>query len=575
MQSSNESRSGKALSRRDFLKGTAATAAGASVAGIAGCSASPAPQKPKLLRATGQEVKWDKEAEVVVVGFGGAGAIAAITAAEAGAKVTILEKAPKEGGGVTRVCTGYSSIVVDEKAAVEYLHHQVKGLTPDDVFAAYAAEGMTLTDWLDDHDLAYTDLTGLLGADYHNWPGADAFGAVGLTDGKGETSGRVFYEWALGQIEKLGIELVVDARADELIQDPATREVVGVVAKRSDGSELAVRAGRAVILCTGGFECNDQMIGNYLVPSPLAREGWLFNTGDGIKMAQEIGADLWHMNMLDAYGVTFTAPDEVIGRFGLNGATCTTGSFMWINRNGERFMCENPSNIGNPLAHRCVNMFTKFDDTPGSLPSAYDSSYRDVPFYLLIDQKQFAAEPLYPPNQTAGAWGIDKELGGVDPWSADNSVELAKGWILKGDSIEEIVKKINENSKDEGFKMDPAALKATVDAYNADCASGNGDSLFARPAFVRDSPNMVPLDTPPYYALRLMPCMNTTKGGPVKNAKAQILDVRGRVIPRLYEAGTLGHTAAQVYCIFGANLAECFNFGRIAGRNAAAEAPLA
>ena len=87
-------------------------------------------------------------------------------------------------------------------------------------------------------------------------------------------------------------------------------------------------------------------------------------------------------------------------------------------------------------------------------------------------------------------------------------------------------------------------------------------------------PNLVPLDTPPYYALRLMPCMNTTKGGPVKNAKAQILDTHGEVIPRLYEAGTLGHTAAQVYCIFGANLAECFNFGRIAGRNAAAETPL-
>jgi succinate dehydrogenase/fumarate reductase flavoprotein subunit len=189
------------------------------------------------------------------------------------------------------------------------------------------------------------------------------------------------------------------------------------------------------------------------------------------------------------------------------------------------------------------------------------------------DQKQFSAAPLYDNNQTAGCGLIDKELGGVDPWSEDNLAEVEKGWILKGETLEELVGKINENSKDEGYNMDPAALQSTIDAFNASCATGS-DPLFGRPAVVNDIPNLTPLDTPPFYALRLMPCMNTTKGGPVKNGKAQVLDVRGEVIPRLYEAGTLGHTAAQVYCIFGANLAECFNFGRIAGRNAAAETAL-
>ena len=124
---------------------------------------------------------------------------------------------------------------------------------------------------------------------------------------------------------------------------------------------------------------------------------------------------MWHMNMLDAYGVTFTEPGAITGRFGLNGATCATGSFMWINRTGKRFMCENPSNIGTPLAHRSVNRFSLFDDIPGSLPLGYDSSYRDIPFYLLIDQKQFDAAPLYDNNQNAGCGLIDKELGGVEP----------------------------------------------------------------------------------------------------------------------------------------------------------------
>ena len=561
--------SSEGLSRRDFLKGTGVAATAVAAVGLAGCASSGSGAGAQ----SASSIAWYRETEVLVLGFGGAGAVSAAAAHEEGAEVLILEKAPKEGGGTTRISTGYSSIVLDPDGALEYLHHQVKGLTPDEVFEAYVQEGATLVDWLDDHGLTYTDVSSVLGSDYKNWPGSDAFGAVGFTDEDGVNSGTAVFDWATAYMQDNGIEILFDSQAYQLVQDPETKEVVGVRARHSDGSEIAVRAKKAVIMCTGGFECNDQMIGNYLVPSPLAREGWMFNTGDGIRMGQEIGADMWHMNMLDAYGVTFTEPGAITGRFGLNGATCATGSFMWINRTGKRFMCENPSNIGTPLAHRSVNRFSLFDDIPGSLPLGYDSSYRDIPFYLLIDQKQFDAAPLYDNNQNAGCGLIDKELGGVEPWSEDNHAELEKGWILKGDTIEEIVQKMNENSKDEGYHMDPADLQATVDAYNADCAAGI-DSQFGRPAVANDVPNLVPLDTPPYYALRLMPCMNTTKGGPVKNAKAQILDTHGEVIPRLYEAGTLGHTAAQVYCIFGANLAECFNFGRIAGRNAAAETPL-
>lgn len=555
------------FSRRGFLRGAGVAATAVAVAGVAGCATAGSGAQGAA------DVKWDRETEVLVLGFGGAGAVAAAAAHEEGAEVLILEKAPKEGGGTTRISTGYSSIVLDPKGALEYLRTQVKGLTPQEVFETYVQEGATLTDWLDDHGIVYTDVSSVLGSDYKNWPGSDAFGAVGFTNADGTNSGTAVFDWATQYMADNGIEILFDARAYQLVQDPSTREVVGVRARHADGSEMAVRAKKAVIMCTGGFECNDEMIGNYLVPSPLAREGWMFNTGDGVKMGQEIGADLWHMNMLDAYGVTFTAPGDVTGRFGLNGATCATGSFMWVNRNGKRFMCENPSNIGTPLAHRSVNRFALFDDIPGKLPLGYDSSYRDIPFYLLIDQKQFEAAPLYDNNQTAGCGLIDKELGGVEPWSEDNKQELEKGWILKGDTVEELVKRMNANSADEGYHMDPADLQATIDAYNADCAAGV-DTLFDRPATVNDAPNLVPLDTPPYYALRLMPCMNTTKGGPVKNGNAQILDTHGEVIPRLYEAGTLGHTAAQVYCIFGANLAECFNFGRIAGRNAAAETPL-
>ena len=133
---------------------------------------------------------------------------------------------------------------------------------------------------------------------------------------------------------------------------------------------------------------------------------------------------------------------------------------------------------------------------------------------------------------------------------------------------------INENSADEGFRMDPAALQATVDAFNATCEAGEGDA-FGRPVEIDGSTNMAPIADGPFYAVRMMPVMNTNKGGPKKDGQARVIGLDGEPIPHLYEAGTLGHSAAQVYCIFGANLAECLNFGRIAGRNAALEEPLA
>jgi len=93
-------------------------------------------------------------------------------------------------------------------------------------------------------------------------------------------------------------------------------------------------------------------------------------------------------------------------------------------------------------------------------------------------------------------------------------------------------------------------------------------------AFISHSDsNLVPLDTPPYYAMQMWPAVYSTCGGPRKNEKAQVLDPMGNPIPRLYEAGVIGHSAAHVYSTFGQNWAEIMAFGRIAGRNAAAEKP--
>ena len=572
------------LSRRSFLKG-AATAAGAAAIGAttAACSS---PSQPTNAQAEGadkeapapsptvesakEDQKWDAETEVLVLGFGGAGAVAAATAFEEGAEVMILEKSPMEGGGSSRMTNGAVSYVTDKDSALEYLRIQVKGLTPDDVWDAYLDEALTILDWLDERGIEYREIP--WGGDFKNWPGADSFRGVILSNpNPEENGGAALYNWAKQFMEDNNIEIVFDAQAYKLVQDFLdTKEIIGVLARHSDGGELAVRAKKAVILCTGGFEYNDEMIGNYLVPNPMAHEGWPYNTGDGLKMAVEVGAEMWHMNMYDSYGIAFTAPGDASARFGFGGASCTTGSFMWINSKGQRFINENPCNVSGGYGHRSCNLWATYQDVPGGFPDLYDSQYDNCPFYLLIDQKQFDKEGLYPQKPMGGLTFIPKELGGQEPWSLDNKAELEKGWILKGDTIEEIVDAMNKNSYDEGFRMQAADLQKTVDDYNAMCEAQE-DTLFGRPAMIDDKPNLVPLDTPPYYAMRLMPCFNSTKGGPRKNGKAQVLDIHGEVIPRLYAAGTLGHSAARIYCVFGANLAECIDFGRIAGRNAAAE----
>ena len=550
------------ISRRHFVGGTAAAAIAGSGALCAVASEAQAPA-------------WDYEADVVVVGFGGAGAVAAATAVENGAEVIVLEKAPKEGGGTTRISTGCISTVEDPEKVLTYLHHQVKGLTDDAVWEEYVQQGTTIKQWLDDRNIPYGDLTGVLGADYRNWPGADGFGAVSLSpELEGETSGGPFWRWSVKFMEENNAPVLFDARAEHLVQDPQTKTVIGVRATHSDGSEIAVHARKGVVLCCGGFEYNDEMIGNYLVPSPLAHEGWIYNTGDGVRMGMEIGAEMWHMNMLDAYGIGFVDPETNSARFGYNGASMHTGSFMWVNRRGERFMCENPSNFGTPFGHRSVNRFALMNEPASGLPDDYDSSYANIPFYVIFDSKQFAAGPVYADPAPAGLLYVDEELGGQTPWSSDNSEELAKGWILSGETLEDLVAAINENSADEGFRMDPAALQATIDAFNATCEAGEGDA-FGRPVDIDGSVNMAPIADGPFYAVRMMPVMNTTKGGPKKDGQARVIGLDGEPIPHLYEAGTLGHSAAQVYCIFGANLAECLNFGRIAGRNAALEEPLA
>ena len=252
------------------------------------------------------EIKnWDREYDVVVAGSGGAGVSAAITAHDNGASVIILEKSPFPGGGQTRTSGVGAAFATDPESAAEYLYAaSAKGLedadpssqisvVPKEDCRIFMKEMANNPDWLTAMEVPHT-VRKRSSAMFPELPGANSFGHVAIRGW-----GVQLLELLKAQLDKRGIEILYSTPAVELIQDNASGEIRGVSAD-NQGNRIAIKARKGVVLGTGGFEFNEEMKANYLRPYPLKFSGWPYNTGDGIKMAQRAGADLWHMNTMEA-----------------------------------------------------------------------------------------------------------------------------------------------------------------------------------------------------------------------------------------------------------------------------------
>lgn len=591
----------KGISRRNFIK---TASVGVSATALAGISSAEA-------KEAGLPQKWDKETDVVVVGCGGAGTTAAITAHDAGAKVIIVEKAP-EGGGNSRIGGGQFSYSTPEKKdnAAKYLFAACNDTTPMDVCQAWADEMVHNGEWLKKMGVTYNTPSVLNGGDFKGLPGSDGIG-TGMMNALG------WYKIIEKHIKDRGIEIMFNSPATELVQHPISKEILGVKVN-SEGKDKFIKAGKGVILCSGGFEYNEDMIKNYLRPTTIKFTGWIYNTGDGIKMAQAVGADLWHMNMICSALYTIVTPES---KMGWVYPEPKGSSFILVNKYGQRFMKE-----GAWFPHRSIMGYSLWDWRA----DRKDTEYPCCPHYMIFDETTrlagsiggtmggmgITATPTWlgglaesweesgfdmvlmigggaggrsggPPGGESGGAPSDDRGGmpsdmpseapgglsrggfpaGSSKWSSDNSVEIEKGYIEKADNIAELAKLI-------GGEMTADALTATVTRYNGFCDAGV-DSDFGRTnARGGMTPrDLVKIETPPFYAIEIWPGGFSTCGGPRKNAKGQVMGVDGNPIKRLYEAGSLGHTCGQVYSMSGANYCEVFVWGRISGRNVAALEP--
>ena len=128
------------------------------------------------------------------------------------------------------------------------------------------------------------------------------------------------------------VDVWFESPATHLIQDPETKTILGVQVER-DGKTLNIRATNGVVMACGGFENNAEMISNYLGFTNFGVSGTLYNTGDGIRMVQEVGADLWHM---DAYEGARVVSASVPDNMNASAQNILSGAIFVIDEEGER-----------------------------------------------------------------------------------------------------------------------------------------------------------------------------------------------------------------------------------------------
>lgn len=482
--------------------------------------------------------KWDKEADVVVVGFGGAGAAAAITAHDLGDRVLMLEKAPEgEEGGNTRVAgQGYLQIY-DVDKAMTYLtalcgHYPV----PQEMIRTWAEEIRGNNDWVssiggDPQEHQHQPV----GIEFPELPGADCTHKFHNGDVVGYSNTWKFFESA---VKSRPVEILYESPGYALIQHGITKEILGVRAERH-GNPLFVKARKAVVLTCGGFENNQEMIRNYLPGLPYCyTSGTPHNNGDGIKMAQLVGADLWHMN-------NYAGPSMALKVVDFRSTFSMTPLHFALEQPGGMIV------VG-PDANRFVNEKHHFKHGKVKRNGQWSPMPAPCPMFMVFDHALFSCGPLYDKKPVSG-WGRVMERY---QWSADNAAELQRGWIKRAETVADLAASIGLN---------PGALEQSVLRWNTLCASGT-DTEFGR------SMMLVPIAKPPFYAIELSPSMLNTQGGPRRNERGQIMRPDNTPIPRLYSAGELGSIYSNLYQGTG-NIGECLAFGRISARNAVAETP--
>ena len=484
------------------------------------------------------------EADVVVVGAGGAGMTAAITAAAEGKNVVILESQSMVGGNSVRATGGMNAgktVYQDENefgesagvektlktAAEKYADNETitalaktvseqwaayqanptgyfdsvelmeldtmiggKGINDPELVETLCANSADAIDWLDEHGITLHNVSSFGGASVkriHRPVNAE---------GKTVSVGSYMIPLLEENCKKAGVQILLNTTANEILTD-ANGAAAGIKATGSTGETVTVNA-KAVVLTTGGFGANLDMVVKY---KPELKGFMTTNAagiqGQGIEMAQAIGAATVDMDQIQIHP-TVEANTAALITEGLRG----DGAIL-INEEGQRFIDE----VGTR-------------DVVSAAEIAQTGSYS----WLVVDQAMVDASSV---------------IQGY----------IKKGYTVTGETYEELGKAMG---------VDAAAFAETMEKWNGYVEAKN-DPDFGRTSFAN------PLNTAPYYAVKVTAGVHHTMGGLKINANTEVLNEKGEVIPGLFAAGEVTGGVHGANRLGGNAVADFTVFGRIAG----------
>ena len=542
-----------ARSRRQFIKTAGAASLGAAAASMMASASAFATETPSNDEASSvEEIVWDEEYDEIVVGGGAAGMATALTIAteSSGDKVLLLEKgAAQLGGGNSIFSSGVVLVTDDEAQFFDYLK-ELRGefmATPDAILEAFAKETALHREWfssLGAPDSMVVDYP----SDYSEWSEyPQQAHATGVTlngeNPDGITHVVMWLDLKLGEHTDT-VTRLFEAPLIALIQDPADKRILGGIYSYG-GKNIYAKANKGVVMCCGGFENDDVMKQDYLSLPISHPAAGVCNTGDGHRICAKCGADMWHMN---SYAGGWNNAIKLDGSEMAPYRMLKKNQGISVGTNGRRYymdwdgstMYKDWAGTDLSLNYGCRHGHQNFGGDWASLPQpsvswfVFDSNGLAKNAYL---GKYASTNTLLTQTQvTESEFDVDPVADGFG-YSADTIEELAE---QMGVPVEELVN--------------------TIDRWNAAVAAGD-DEQFHRPA-----DTLIPIDTPPFYAVKCCPEVLNTDGGPRRNEKAQIIDIDGNPIPGLYSAGEFGSLWCDKYQGAG-NIGECLAFGRIAARN--------
>lgn len=477
--------------------------------------------------ATDLPDEWDMSYDVVVIGGGFAGLAATHTAAENGASVVLVEKMPFVGGN-SQINGGVYASYTSPVAA----KFQEKLDVPADTAEQHIEDTIKGGDYLSDRALVenfvygapyYMEIlleNGLELRESLTRPGGH-YGYRTYTTLSGSGSDIVQVQKKI--VDETDATIMTDTEMTRIYRETEGEgRVVGIRVQTEEGVKN-IEATQAVILCTGGFSGNVEMRSRYVptLTASIPTTNHVGATGEGIKIAQAIGADTLHMSYIQLY--PFANPNNgVLDPYAVIPFSGPSAGVVYVDKNGERYVNE--------------------------------GERRDV-------CSRAAQETGGPSTFTIMGEKIVREGGFISETQLKSGIEADR--IFKAETLEDLVAIINDHTyQGETINMSAETLEETIETHNEYVARGE-DPDFGK---VIDKGIMMKIEHGPYYAIPQWPSVHHTMGGLKITPRTEVQDIWGETIPGLFAAGEV------VGGIHGTNrlgsnaVVDCVSHGVIAGQ---------